>query len=161
MARINAGYKIIMSVPVDNNNELVVGHAVNPQRPAQFVVWDCKNKDGYSNGGYTMTYRQALAIVAERINKNYDDLAVEAPVKDEYVEKAELLVPLFARQMSHGDLDEPPVEIQTAVQAVTESLYCDLKFDHDLLIRWFELNGITEKDRNYFGISMMFDESEE
>ena len=162
MNRFNEDYRIITAIPTGKDTEIVIGHALNPHRPAQYVVWDCKGKCNYNNGGYTMNYRQALAVMANRIKQDYDFLPVEAPAGDPDEEKAELLVPLFARQIGKSDyITEPPIAVQTAVQTVAEDLYCDLKFDHDLLIKWFDLNGWTEDDRNYFGISQMFDESEE
>ena len=162
MARINAGYKIIVAVPTDDRHEIVIGHAINPQRPAQFVCWDCTNKDSYDNGGYTMTYRQALAVLSERIEQRYEYLAVEAPARDPDEERAELLVPLFASQMSSTlDPTEPEESVIDAVQGVTNDLYCDMKFDHDMLVEWFDNHGWTEDDRNYFGVSQMYDETEE
>ena len=83
MERINAGYKIIESVRTGINSEIVIGHAVNPSRPAQYVCWDCINGNDYNNGGYTMSYRQALAVMAERINNRYEYLPVEAPEKED------------------------------------------------------------------------------
>ena len=162
MARTNEGYKIITAVPTDDTHEIVIGHALNPRRPAQFVCWDCRNKEDYSNGGYTMTYRQALAVMAERINQRYEYLAVEAPKRDPDEERAELLVPLFASQMkSTLDPTEPEESVIDAVQNVTHDLYCDMKLDHGMLVEWFTNHGWTEEDRNYFGISQMFDETEE
>lgn len=74
----------------------------------------------------------------------------------------ELLVPLFASQMeSTLDPTEPEESVIDAVQSVTHDLYCDMKFDHDMLVEWFTKHGWTEEDRNYFGISQMFDETEE
>lgn len=75
--RINAGYEIIQSIKTGKDSEIVIGKAVNPERPAQYVCWDCINGDNYSNGGYTMNYRQALAVMAERITNRYDYLPVE------------------------------------------------------------------------------------
>lgn len=75
MKRINCGYEIIASIPTDKTHELVIGHS--PKRVAHYVCWDCVNGDNYSNGGYCETYRQALAILAERINNRYDYLARE------------------------------------------------------------------------------------
>lgn len=162
MNRINEGYSIITAIPTGKDTEIVIGHALNPHRPAQYVVWDCKGKCNYNNGGYTMNYRQALEVLANRIKQYYDFLPVDAPAGNPDEEKAELLVPLFARQIGKSeDMTEPPIAVQTAVQTVAEDLYCDLKFDHDLLIRWFDLNGWTEDDRDYFGISQMFDETKE
>lgn len=159
MKRINEGYEIVVSIPVGDGHELVIGHASNPRRPAQYVCWDCSNGSNYSNGGYTKSYRQALAILAERINRQYEYLPVEAPARDPATERAELIVPLISRKC-HDD-DEPSISVINAVQGLAEDLYCDTKFDHDLLIQWFDEHGWTEKDRNYFGISQMFDESEE
>lgn len=75
MKRINCGYEIIASIPTDNTHELVIGR--HPTAPAKYVCWDCTNGDNYNNGGYCQTYRQALAVVAERINNRYDYLARE------------------------------------------------------------------------------------
>lgn len=82
MKRINEGYEIIASVPTDDRHEIVIGHATNPKRPAQYVCWDCTGGSDYNNGGYTRTYRQALAVMAERITNRYEYLAIEAPADD-------------------------------------------------------------------------------
>ena len=74
--RINEGYEIIRSLAIDSKHEIVIGK--HPTAPATYVVWDCYKGDDYSNGGYCMTFRQALYIIAERINTRYDNLPVEA-----------------------------------------------------------------------------------
>lgn len=74
--RINAGYEIIRSLAIDAKHEIVIGK--HPTAPATYVVWDCYKGDDYRNGGYCMTFRQALAIIAERINNRYDNLPVDA-----------------------------------------------------------------------------------
>ena len=75
--RENAGYEIIQSIKTGKNSEIVIGKATNPKRPAQYVCWDCTNGTDYNNGGYTMNYRQALAVMAERITNRYEYLPVE------------------------------------------------------------------------------------
>ena len=73
--RENAGYKIIAAIPTGKNHEIVIGH--HPTAPAPFVCWDCRNGNDYDNGGYTLSYRQALLVMAERIENRYDYLPVE------------------------------------------------------------------------------------
>lgn len=75
--RINAGYEIIQSIKTGKNSEIVIGKATNPQRPSQYVCWDCSNGDNYNNGGYTMNYRQALVVMAERITNRYEYLPID------------------------------------------------------------------------------------
>lgn len=75
--RINAGYEIIQSIKTGKNSEIVIGKATNPQQPSQYVCWDCSNGDNYNNGGYTMNYRQALAVMAERITNRYEYLPID------------------------------------------------------------------------------------
>ena len=82
MARINEGYEIVASIPTSNRHEIVIGHAISPRTPAQYVCWNCTDGDNYHNGGYATTYRQALAVVAERINRQYEYLPTEAPARD-------------------------------------------------------------------------------
>jgi len=74
--RSNSGYEIIRSLAIDAKHEIVIGK--HPTAPATYVVWDCYCGNDYNNGGYCMTFRQALAILAERITKRYDNLPVEA-----------------------------------------------------------------------------------
>ena len=69
------GYEIIESVRLDSIHEIVIGK--HPTSPAKFVCWYCNNGNDYYTGAYTMTYRQALAVVAERIMKSYDNLPVD------------------------------------------------------------------------------------
>ena len=73
--RENAGYEIIQSLRIDSKHEIVIGR--HPTAPAKYVCWDCTNGNDYNNGGYTMNYRQALAVLAERITSRYDSLPVE------------------------------------------------------------------------------------
>ena len=74
--RENAGYKIIVAVPSAKGEEIVIGY--NPAALAKFVCWDYTiANDNYFNGGYTFNYRQALLVMAERIQKQYDNLMVE------------------------------------------------------------------------------------
>ena len=73
MARINAGYTIIASLPLDARHEFVIGMRPTPDC-APFVVWDCTDKDDYNNGGYCNEYRQALEIISDRIRTRYDYL---------------------------------------------------------------------------------------
>ena len=113
MARINAGYKIITAVPTDDTHEIVIGHAINPQRPAQFVCWDCTNKDSYDNGGYTMTYRQALAVLSERLTQRYEYLAVEAPKHDPEFNRVDIVatfVETFEDFLDDKGIDVPNPE---------------------------------------------------
>ena len=79
MERINAGYKIVQSIRINPTEEIVIGHAVNPARPAQYVCWNCINGEKYFNGTYVCTYRVALSTACERIARQYDDIAVEDP----------------------------------------------------------------------------------
>ena len=162
MYRINCGYKIISAVRTDDSHEIVIGHAINPNRPCQFVVWDCKKGNDFDNGAYVLSYREALRILSNRINKQLDFVPMEAPKCDPDKEMAWMLVPLFARQMKKQlDVTEPGVAVQTAVQTVAEDLLCDFKFDYDLLKQWLYEHGWTQDDIDYFGISMMFDDNEE
>lgn len=73
--RENAGYKIIAAIRTGKHEEIVIGH--HPTAPAPFVCWDCRNGNDYDNGGYTLNYRQALLVMAERIENRYDYLPVE------------------------------------------------------------------------------------
>lgn len=159
MARINEGYEIIASVRTDDNYEIVIGHAINPKRPAQYVCWNCSNGEHYSVGQYCTTYRCALYVMSERITAGYDSIKLEAPTRDPGTERAKLLVPLISRQCY--DEDEPSFRAIDAAQGLAADLYKDLGYEYDKLIQWFDAHGWTEKDRNYFGISQMFDESEE
>ena len=68
------GYEIIESVRLDSTHEIVIGRS--PTALAKFVCWYCNNGDDYYSGAYTMTYRQALSVIAERITKSYDNLPV-------------------------------------------------------------------------------------
>ena len=74
--RVNAGYEIVRSLKLDSKHEIVIGK--HPTAPAAYVCWDCTNGNDYNNGGYCMTFRQALAIMAERITNRYDWLPMEA-----------------------------------------------------------------------------------
>lgn len=71
--RENAGYKIITAIRTGKTDEIVVGY--NPEKA--FVCWDCSHGDSYCNGGYALSYRKALLIMAERIENRYDYLPVE------------------------------------------------------------------------------------
>lgn len=73
--RENAGYTIVQSIKTGANEEIVIGF--HPKAAARYVCWDCLNGNNYFNGGYTLNYRQALAVMAERINRRYDSLPVE------------------------------------------------------------------------------------
>lgn len=76
--RINCGYEIIRSMKLDDSHEFVIGKAVDPKTPAQYVCWDCIGKNNYSNGEYGSTFRQALYSMAERIRGRYECLPREA-----------------------------------------------------------------------------------
>ena len=54
--RVNEGYYIVVSVPISEVYEIVIG--VNAS--GRYVVWHCKNGDDYFWGHYVMTYTQAL-----------------------------------------------------------------------------------------------------
>lgn len=73
--RENVGYEIIQSIRLDAKHEIVIGK--HPTAPASYVCWDCTNGNDYNNGGYCMTFRQALLVLAERIHNRYDFLPVE------------------------------------------------------------------------------------
>ena len=73
--RVNCNYRIIQSLKLDATHEMVIGY--NPKAPAPYVVWDCRNGNDYDTGGYTATYRQALAVLADRIRRRYDFLPTE------------------------------------------------------------------------------------
>lgn len=73
--RVNAGYKIIQSLRLDPTHEIVIGH--RPTAPSPYVVWDCKYGDSYDAGGYTLTYRNALEELADRLKRRYDFLPLE------------------------------------------------------------------------------------
>ena len=77
MERINAGYRIIESVRLDRRNEVVIGRAENPLRPSQYVCWDCTDGNNYNNGGYCSTYRGALSVMFERVNRRIDYVPLE------------------------------------------------------------------------------------
>lgn len=69
------GYEIVQSLRLDSIHEIVIGK--HPTAPAKFVCWYCNNGNDYYSGAYTSTYRQALAVIAERIQKSYDNLPVD------------------------------------------------------------------------------------
>ena len=73
--RVNANYEIIAAIPIDHTHEIVIGH--NPSAPAPYVCWNCRNTDDYSDGGYCSTYRQALYVMSERIQRRYEFIPVE------------------------------------------------------------------------------------
>ena len=74
--RINAGYEIIRAIEIYDGVEIVIGK--HPTAPSPYVVWDCVNGDDYNNGGYCLSFRQAMGILAERITDRYDWLPMEA-----------------------------------------------------------------------------------
>lgn len=66
--RVNAGYKIIAEIPLNNEESIVIGH--NEKRHAKYVVWYCRNQYSFGDGGYCATYQQAMEEVARRITLN-------------------------------------------------------------------------------------------
>ena len=81
--RRNAGYEIIVAIPLNETTELVIGR--NEKRLARYVVWYCMSGDSYHNGGYCSTYRKALEVVMTRIRENYQYISgdMERSVEDE------------------------------------------------------------------------------
>lgn len=67
--RVNAGYEIIVAIPLNETTEIVIG--LNEKRLAKYVVWYCMSGDSYNTGGYCATYQQALEVVMMRIRDNY------------------------------------------------------------------------------------------
>lgn len=63
-----AGYKIVAELPLKKNESLVIGH--NANAVAHYVVWYCNGEFDFNIGAYCDTYREAMDVVAERINKN-------------------------------------------------------------------------------------------
>lgn len=74
--RTCAGYKIVRSLRIDDAHEIVIGKA--PNAPAQYVCWYCSNGNSYDTGAYCQTFRQALLVLAERIQKGYFTLPLDA-----------------------------------------------------------------------------------
>lgn len=81
--RVNAGYEIIVSIPINETSELVIGR--NAKRLAKYVAWYCMSGNSYNTGGYCATYRQALEVVMMRIKENYQHISedIEWSVEDE------------------------------------------------------------------------------
>ena len=61
--RINEGYTIIASVPIKENEEVVIGRNCNNMH----VVWTCRDGNDYFLGHYTTTYNQALKELVYKI----------------------------------------------------------------------------------------------
>lgn len=61
--RTNEGYEIIVSVPLDDRLEIVIGRNCFDQ----YVVWHCKDGEDYYWGRYVLTYTQALLKLTEKI----------------------------------------------------------------------------------------------
>ena len=61
--RINEGYAIIASVPLNEREEIVIGRNYNDM----YVVWTCRDGDNYFWGHYVMTYKQALKELIRKL----------------------------------------------------------------------------------------------
>lgn len=61
--RSNAGYEIIESCTI-GRNELVIGH--NPNAPAPYVCWYCRNESNYFWGHYCNSLAEAREKLGER-----------------------------------------------------------------------------------------------
>ena len=76
MKRTNAGYKIIMSIKLPNE-EYVLGEKVKPSGN-EYVTWCCVNKNHYHYGHYFYSKRVAIKDLYERtqkeINRRLDDI---------------------------------------------------------------------------------------
>ena len=161
MERINAGYRIVEAVRLDNCNEIVIGEAVSKTRPAQYVCWDCTDGDNYNNGGYCDTYRQALNVLSERITRRYDFLPLRAPEDKVPSRRAKLFADLVMRKLEEDLEDECPTSIKEAGTLFAETVFCDVKFDPVLFFQWFKENGWVREDLEYFGITEWFDMNNE
>lgn len=61
--RTNEGYEILVSVPVNELEEIVIGRNYT----GRYVVWTCKNGNDYFWGRYVMSYTQALKELVKKI----------------------------------------------------------------------------------------------
>ena len=62
--RTNEGYEILVSIPVNEHEEIVIGRNYS----GRFVVWNCKDGDDYFWGHYVMTYKQALKALVRKLD---------------------------------------------------------------------------------------------
>ena len=65
--RENAGYRIIVAVPMTKDTELVIGYKLTSLGD-QYVCWFCSDQVNYYWGKYYHTYRNALGYLNERID---------------------------------------------------------------------------------------------
>lgn len=177
MERINAGYRIVESVRLDNCNEIVIGEAVSKTRPAQYVCWDCTDGDNYNNGGYCDTYRQALNVLSERITRRYDFLPLRAPEESVRDRRIKLLSSLTEGRYpidwgcdkvrcsgiiyTSPDESEAPSCIQEALAPILSDMFCDTKFDPSILFDELKSIGFTREDLEFFGIIKWYNENNE
>lgn len=70
MDRENAGFKIVASVPIAKNLEVVIGFK-ETSLGDQYVCWFCKDLYDYYWGRYTKTYLDALCMLVNRLNDYY------------------------------------------------------------------------------------------
>lgn len=66
MDRENAGYRIVVSVPLTSDTELAIGYKVTSLGD-QYVCWFCTNQLDYYWGKYCHTYKDALYYLKQRI----------------------------------------------------------------------------------------------
>lgn len=170
MERINAGYRIVESVRLDNCNEIVIGEAVSKTRPAQYVCWDCTDGDNYNNGGYCDTYRQALYILSERLTRRYDFLPLRAPEESLRDRRVKLLANLMEESVPEDwgmgthvfdNEYEAPEHIKEALDPILRDMFCNTKFDPSILFDELKNIGFTREDLEFFGIIKWYNDNNE
>lgn len=67
--RMNAGYIIIGSIPVENV-EFVLG--VSSSNPSRFVTWECRNGTDYYWGHYMVDKLSAVQDLLERARRELE-----------------------------------------------------------------------------------------
>lgn len=66
--RMNAGFKIIVSVPMNDETEIVIGYKLTTLGD-QYVCWFCSDSKNYYWGNYCHTYTDALKFLTKRLSE--------------------------------------------------------------------------------------------
>lgn len=73
-----AGYRIIVTVPVNSRSEIVIGY--RSTQPEPYACWWCTDKTSYDFGRYCVTYRQAADVLADRLKATKDSIEKDIAV---------------------------------------------------------------------------------
>ena len=66
MSRTNAGFDIIVAVPLNSSTEVTIGYK-QTSLGDQYVCWFCNEGNDYYWGNYSHTYMDALKHLVKRI----------------------------------------------------------------------------------------------